>query len=312
MALNRNLYPTSGTNIVKHGQMLQRWLVNTAGTDVNVTTDEYGLANNATAGRGLNVSAFTTGRFTVSLDAGNSVADILKADASITSYIATPVDNYFVMPEVITSSSVTFQVWKTVAAGPVVSRSNPPVSVTGSVSTPFSLGTSPFVALSTGLATTFTRVPVTVVATGGVPIAGLTMTLTTAAATPTTTGSFTIGKSFTITNVGDTDFTLIGASSNAIGVQFTSTGLGGGTTGTANTATVATAAFDQSGPTIAALLATGVPATATTYTVTLPANLGSTTATCNAATAFGTVIVTQASPVYLSVNIQFTQSAVPA
>jgi len=298
--------------------MVQRWLVSTAGTAVNVATDEYGLANNATAGRGLNMTAFSTGRFTVSLDAGNSVADILKADASITSYIGSPLVNYFVMPEAITSSSVTFQVWKTTAsvvspaAGPIVATSNPASSVTGSVSTAFALGTSPFVALSTGLATTFTGVPVTVVASGGVPIAGLTMTLTTNAATSTTTGSFTIGKSFTITNVGNTDFTLIGASSNAIGVQFTSTGLGGGTTGTANTTTVATATFDQSGPTIAALLAVGVPATATTYTVTVPANLGSTTATCNAATSFGTVIVTQASPVYLSVDIQFTQSAVSA
>ena len=48
-----------------------------------------------------------------------------------------------------------------------------------------------------------------------------------------TTGAFSIGTQYVITNVGDTDFTLIGASSNAVGVVFTATGAGGGTTGLA-------------------------------------------------------------------------------
>ena len=48
-----------------------------------------------------------------------------------------------------------------------------------------------------------------------------------------TTGAFISGRLYEITAVGDTDFTAIGASSNAIGVQFTSTGVGGGTTGKA-------------------------------------------------------------------------------
>lgn len=45
------------------------------------------------------------------------------------------------------------------------------------------------------------------------------------------TGSFVVGVSYTIDVVGDTDFTLIGAASNTIGVVFTATGVGGGTTG---------------------------------------------------------------------------------
>jgi hypothetical protein len=49
-----------------------------------------------------------------------------------------------------------------------------------------------------------------------------------------TTGSFVVGVKYTIVNVGDTDFTLIGAASNTAGVAFTATGAGGGTTGTAS------------------------------------------------------------------------------
>ena len=52
--------------------------------------------------------------------------------------------------------------------------------------------------------------------------------------TSVTTGAFAIGTQYQITNVGDTDFTLIGAASNTLGVIFTATGAGGGTTGTAN------------------------------------------------------------------------------
>ena len=48
-----------------------------------------------------------------------------------------------------------------------------------------------------------------------------------------TTGNFISGRLYEITAVGDTDFTAIGASSNAIGVQFTATDVGGGTTGKA-------------------------------------------------------------------------------
>jgi len=42
-------------------------------------------------------------------------------------------------------------------------------------------------------------------------------------------GSFTIGKVYTITFVGTTDFTLIGASANTVGTTFTATGAGSGT-----------------------------------------------------------------------------------
>jgi hypothetical protein len=42
-------------------------------------------------------------------------------------------------------------------------------------------------------------------------------------------GSFVVGKSYTIRTVGTTDFTLIGAVANTVGVLFTATGVGSGT-----------------------------------------------------------------------------------
>ena len=44
-----------------------------------------------------------------------------------------------------------------------------------------------------------------------------------------TAGSFTVGSSYTITSVGTTSFTSIGASANTVGVIFTATGVGSGT-----------------------------------------------------------------------------------
>jgi hypothetical protein len=48
-----------------------------------------------------------------------------------------------------------------------------------------------------------------------------------------TAGNFTIGQTYRITNVGNTDFEAIGAADNAVGVFFTATGIGSGT-GTAS------------------------------------------------------------------------------
>jgi hypothetical protein len=42
-------------------------------------------------------------------------------------------------------------------------------------------------------------------------------------------GSFVVGKSYKITTVGTTDFTLIGATENTVGIIFTATGVGTGT-----------------------------------------------------------------------------------
>jgi len=50
-----------------------------------------------------------------------------------------------------------------------------------------------------------------------------------------TAGSFVVGTSYIILTVGTTDYTLIGAASNTVGVAFTATGVGAGT-GTANVA----------------------------------------------------------------------------
>ena len=53
----------------------------------------------------------------------------------------------------------------------------------------------------------------------------------------TTAGNFVSGTTYKILFVGDTDFTAIGASSNAVGVEFTATGAGSGT-GTASSSIV--------------------------------------------------------------------------
>jgi hypothetical protein len=50
-----------------------------------------------------------------------------------------------------------------------------------------------------------------------------------------TAGSFVIGNIYTIVTVGTTDFTLIGASANTVGVVFTATGTGSGTGTARNT-----------------------------------------------------------------------------
>jgi hypothetical protein len=50
---------------------------------------------------------------------------------------------------------------------------------------------------------------------------------------PTTAGSFVVGGRYIIKSVGTTDFTLIGAASNTVGISFVATGVGSGT-GTAN------------------------------------------------------------------------------
>lgn len=44
-----------------------------------------------------------------------------------------------------------------------------------------------------------------------------------------TAGDFAVNRAYVITAVGTTDFTLIGASANTIGVEFTATGVGSGT-----------------------------------------------------------------------------------
>lgn len=49
------------------------------------------------------------------------------------------------------------------------------------------------------------------------------------ASAPLTAGSFVIGDNYTITTVGTTDFTLVGAASSTVGEVFTATGAGTGT-----------------------------------------------------------------------------------
>ena len=61
----------------------------------------------------------------------------------------------------------------------------------------------------------------------------------TAAGNTVTAGSFVVGQTYIIVSVGTTDFTLIGASANTVGVSFTATGVGTGT-GTASGGNIST------------------------------------------------------------------------
>jgi hypothetical protein len=54
-----------------------------------------------------------------------------------------------------------------------------------------------------------------------------------------TAGNFVVGKTYSIVSVGSTNFTLIGATSNTVGLSFIATGVGAGT-GTANDITTST------------------------------------------------------------------------
>ena len=64
-----------------------------------------------------------------------------------------------------------------------------------------------------------------------------------------TAGSFVVGRTYTITAVGNTDFQAIGASADTIGVTFTATGVGSGT-GTATSAFSKVASGTYTQPTI--------------------------------------------------------------
>lgn len=75
---------------------------------------------------------------------------------------------------------------------------------------------------------------------GSIGISGLTI-LYGFGAVNTTAGSFVVGKTYKITAIGTTDFTLIGASSNSTNLVFVATGVGSGT---------GTAALDSGGSAI--------------------------------------------------------------
>lgn len=93
--------------------------------------------------------------------------------------------------------------------------------------------------------------------------------LTSSTASTVTAGSFAVGTEYTILTVGTTDFTLIGAASNTVGVVFTATGVGTGDgTATTNTWTSATPAASigvgQTWQTVTGSRAIGVTYTNTT------------------------------------------------
>ena len=74
----------------------------------------------------------------------------------------------------------------------------------------------------------------TIVQLGGVNFDVVQNPITTGTGDEITTGAFVEGVEYIITNVGDTDFTVLGASANTVGVVFTipvAGGTGNGTTG---------------------------------------------------------------------------------
>jgi len=90
----------------------------------------------------------------------------------------------------------------------------------------------------------------------------------------TNAGSFTVGTLYQILTVGTTDFTLIGASSNTIGVRFTATGVGLGSGTAAVTPTNTTVPTGSVANGVPGTTLTGL-ATATTYYVWVRSSCGS-------------------------------------
>ena len=101
--------------------------------------------------------------------------------------------------------------------------------------------------------------------------ASTTATLSANTSTNTVAGSFVVGKTYQIVSVGTTDFTLIGASANTVGVIFNATGVGTGT-GTAklvgvyafqttSSSSIVTGYFDNHGYSVGSAFDIGVPIT---------------------------------------------------
>ena len=101
--------------------------------------------------------------------------------------------------------------------------------------------------------------------------AGSAATSTANTSTNTTAGSFVVGETYKIVTVGTTDYTLIGASANTVGVIFNATGVGAGT-GTAklvgvysfqttSSSSIVTGYFDNHGYNVGSNFYIGVPLT---------------------------------------------------
>jgi hypothetical protein len=327
MALNRGLYKSQGTNIVSQGTMSQRWLLDSSGV-VTTTADEFGRPVNATVGRGIvgfsggarvanpvfgqGPAGAQTGYVAFALQDG-TWAHLVNATAEIEAYNQTHL--WKLMPELSNDSVVWFSTWE-VDGSP--QRTNAPASAAPTPNT-LTPGTYPNMAANQ-VVTTIPNVPVTLTA-GTVVKTGLTMTFTVSAPAPTTAGAFTLGRAYTIATIGTTDFTTVGAASNTIGTTFIATAAGAGT-GTATSQAVATGVFDQSAADIRALCSGAVPGVATTYTISVAGNYGNVAGytaagvavpvTAGSSSNIGTLAVTAPSPVWVSVNLEFTTSAVPA
>lgn len=314
MALNRGLYKSLGTNLVQAGTMKQRWLLGTAAGTINTATNEYGQTVDPTVGRGLlltdtgaGVVFPVGGRFNVTLQPGNSVVDFVSAKASFTKYGIDPA--FIAVSEQFKPTGVTFQTWH-LDASP--NQDRPGVSVAGSVGA-LAAVSGPFCGTN-GTLTTLGGVAVTATsALTSQAVSGLTATLTFGAAAPTNATALISGRGYTITTLGTTDFTLYGASSNTIGTSFVATAVGLGT-GTCITQQVTGVVLSTSTPDILALLAPyGDAAASTTWTLQLPRDCGGGVGVvCNPVAALATTAVLAPNPCWLSVEVDFTMSTVPA
>lgn len=313
MALNRGLYNWLGTNLVQAGTLSQRWLLGTVAGTVNTTTDQYGRTVDPTVGRGLLLTdtgggaIFVGGKFNVTLQPGNSIAEFVNVRASITKY--NTVHPHVVLSTQLKPTGVTFQTW---AWTPAVTTDQPPVSVPGTVG-PLTAIAGPYCGTN-GTLSTLSGVPLT--ATSGLvtqAVSGLTATLTFAAAATVNATALVAGRGYTITTLGTTDFTLYGAASNTIGTSFVATSVGVGT-GTTITQQVTGVALETTTPNVLALLSPfGDAATSTTWTLQLPRDCGGGVGVvCNSVAALATTAVLSPNPSWLSVELEFTTSTVVA
>lgn len=313
MALNRGLYNTLGTNLVQSGRMVQKWLISSASQyKINTTTDQYGRPGDPTVGRGLVLKETAgdvfsvAGAFTAELQPGNSVVDIVRATATFSRSNASPAT--IAVPTQIRQNSVGFQ---TVILdvpptyGPPYTSGNGTVGALAAISGPF-CGTD-------GTLTTLAGVPLTATSSLSVQqVPGLTATLTFGAAA-SSSAPFTVGRGYTITTVGTTDFTLIGAPSNTIGTSFVATGVGTGT-GTAITQQVTGVALSTPTPNVLALLASYAnDGQAVTWTLQLPKDCGGNLGVvCNPVAALATTLITAPDPSWVTVELEFTNSTAKA
>ena len=176
---------------------------NTTLSQVNVSTDVTGTLAVANGGTGVTAS---TGSGNVVLNAGPLITSPTITSATITS----PTLNF---PTLNNFTFGTYGNIKTLFETATITASAP------SATTNFDVTTQAVQFYTSNASTNFT------------------FNVRGSATSTVTAGSFVVNTIYTIASIGTTDFTLIGAASNTVGVIFTATGVGAGS-GTATTGTL--------------------------------------------------------------------------